>query len=258
MPEIDAIELRARMERGDKMVILDTRTPEEYRRFCIPGGRSCPAASWPSASRTLPLTWTLIPPWSSTAPARTRSIIGTRALQRMGLEREVVGLKNGTSGWVLAGYSLESGADRDELPAVSARRPRPTCRILRRPLRCRGWRPFPDVAGVDALLARSDNESVYFIDVPHRRGVCRRPYRRFPLVPRRPVRTAQRRRGVVKNAPIVFCCDGKARAALAASWYRSAGLWRGIRAGRRRRGLGCGRPALESGTSVGARAWTGR
>ena len=42
VPEIDAIELRARMDRGEKMVILDTRTPEEYRRFCIPGGRSLP------------------------------------------------------------------------------------------------------------------------------------------------------------------------------------------------------------------------
>ena len=50
---------------------------------------------------------------------RTRSIIGTRILQRMGLDRNIVGLKNGTSGWVLAGYDLESGATRDRLPAVS-------------------------------------------------------------------------------------------------------------------------------------------
>src|SRR5919109_4595952 len=42
VPEIDATELHARMQRGDKLVILDTRTPEEYRRFCIPGGRSVP------------------------------------------------------------------------------------------------------------------------------------------------------------------------------------------------------------------------
>ena len=58
---------------------------------------------------------------------------------------------------------------------------------------------------------------------------------------------------VVKNAPIVFCCDGKARATLVASWYRQlgygevyaldggAGAW--AAAGR----------SLESGTDVGAR-----
>ena len=31
-----------RSAQGDELVILDTRTPEEYRRFCIPGGRSAP------------------------------------------------------------------------------------------------------------------------------------------------------------------------------------------------------------------------
>ena len=46
---------------------------------------------------------------------RTRSIIGTRLLQRMGVEN-VVGLENGTAGWVLAGYQLEYGADRLDLP----------------------------------------------------------------------------------------------------------------------------------------------
>src|SRR5688500_4926465 len=42
VPEIDAKELAERMHSGEKFVILDTRTPEEFRRFCIPGGRSVP------------------------------------------------------------------------------------------------------------------------------------------------------------------------------------------------------------------------
>ena len=49
---------------------------------------------------------------------RTRSIIGARMLQRMGVEN-VCGLKNGTVGWLLAGPQLETGADRVELPAPS-------------------------------------------------------------------------------------------------------------------------------------------
>ena len=53
VPEIEATELHERIERGDKLVILDTRTPEEYQRFCIPGGRS-----WPCGSPTSPKTWT--------------------------------------------------------------------------------------------------------------------------------------------------------------------------------------------------------
>src|SRR5882672_7188777 len=42
VPEIEAKELAERMQRGEKFVILDSRTPEEFRRFCIPGGRSVP------------------------------------------------------------------------------------------------------------------------------------------------------------------------------------------------------------------------
>ena len=88
------------------MVILDTRTPEEYRRFCIPGGRSVPGGEL--ALRITDITADLDPDTTVVVncAGRTRSIIGTRVLQRMGLDREVVGLKNGTSGWVLAGYEL--------------------------------------------------------------------------------------------------------------------------------------------------------
>ena len=35
VPEIEATELHARIERGDKLVILDTRTPEEYQLSLI-------------------------------------------------------------------------------------------------------------------------------------------------------------------------------------------------------------------------------
>jgi len=42
VPEMEAKELAERMRRGEKFVILDTRTPEEFRRFCIPGGRNVP------------------------------------------------------------------------------------------------------------------------------------------------------------------------------------------------------------------------
>ena len=66
---------------------------------------------------------------------RTRSIIGARVLQRMKLPN-VVSLRNGTSGWLLAGLELERGADRVELPAPSAAGPR-----RRRGATPPGWRP---------------------------------------------------------------------------------------------------------------------
>ncbi len=251
VPEIDAMELHARMERGDKMVILDTRTPEEYRRFCIPGGRSLPGGEL--ALRITDVTADLDPDTTVVVncAGRTRSIIGTRVLQRMGLDREVVGLKNGTSGWVLAGFELESGADRDQLPNVSAQG-RAAAEAYA--LRCAdedGVR-FLNIDGLDELVNRSHRESVYFIDVrtgeEYEQG--RIPgFRWFPGG-----QCVQRSDdvAVVKNAPIVFCCDGKARAALTASWYRQLGyeevyaLDGGISAW-----TAADRP-LESGLSVGA------
>src|SRR6266536_2944295 len=118
VPTIEARELNERLRRGEDIVILDTRTPEEFRRFCIPGGRNVPNGELPyrigEIVRERPGARVVV-----NCAGRTRSIIGTRALQRMGI-KDAVGLKNGTSGWVLAGLALESGADRTDLPEPSA------------------------------------------------------------------------------------------------------------------------------------------
>ena len=252
VPEIDAIALNARMERGDKMVILDTRTPEEYRRFCIPGGRSIPGGEL--AFRITDITADLAPDTTVVVncAGRTRSIIGARALQRMGLGREVVGLKNGTSGWVLAGYALESGANRDELPPVSAAGRAAAEAYADRCAAEDGVR-FLDIAGLDALAERSKSESVYFIDVRTAAEYAAGHIAGFRWFPGGQCVQRSDDVAVVKNAPVVFCCDGKARATLVASWYRQlgygevyaldggAGAW--TAAGR----------TLESGTDVGAR-----
>ena len=65
VPEIEATTLHQWIEDGKKLVILDTRTPEEYQRFCIPGAAAFREASWPCTSPILQKT----PRWWSTAPA---------------------------------------------------------------------------------------------------------------------------------------------------------------------------------------------
>ena len=251
VPEIDAIELHAKMERGDKMVILDTRTPEEYRRFCIPGGRSLPGGEL--ALRITDVTADLDADTTVVVncAGRTRSIIGTRVLQRMGLDREIVGLKNGTSGWVLAGYELESGADRDELPDVSADGRAVAEAYADRCAAEDGVR-FIDVSALDELINRSQRESVYFIDVRTADEYDRGRIQGFRWFPGGQCVQRSDDVAVVKNAPIVFCCDGKARATLTASWYRQLG-YREVYAldGGTQAWVAAGRP-LESGFSVGA------
>src|SRR5499433_90089 len=109
IPEISPQELKSLQERVADLIIFDVRTPEEYGRFCIPGGLNVPGGDlilWAEALRQRPETTIVV-----NCAGRTRSIIGTAALLRLGLNN-VRALKNGTMGWVLAGFDLESTPDR--------------------------------------------------------------------------------------------------------------------------------------------------
>ena len=163
VPEIDATELHERIERGDKLVILDTRTPEEYQRFCIPGGRSVPGGEL--ALRVTDITKDLDKDTTVivNCAGRTRSIIGTRVLQRMGLTN-IFGLKNGTSGWVLAGYELETGADRLDLPEPSPEG-LAAAEAYADTLAAEDGVRYMDIPRLQAMLANREKEPAFFVDV---------------------------------------------------------------------------------------------
>ena len=222
VPEIDADDLHARIERGDELVILDTRTPDEYRRACIPGGRSVPGGEL--AFRITDILEDAPPDATVVVncAGRTRSIIGTRVLQRMALERDVVGLKNGTAGWMLAGHELEFGADRDALPSVTPEGQAAAEQYARRCAEEDGVQLI-GVDELDGLRDRSQSESVYFIDVrtdaEHEAGHI--PGLRWFAGGQAVQRSDDV--AVVHHAPIVFACDSLARATLTASWYRQMG-----------------------------------
>lgn len=222
VPEIEAKDLAARMRKGEKFVILDSRTPEEFRRFCIPGGRSVPggelALRITDITRTLDAGTTII----VNCAGRTRSIIGTRVLQRMGLPN-VYGLKNGTAGWLLAGEQLETGADRVQLPTPSPEAVAAAEAYAARLAAEDGVR-YLDVPALQGAMERRAGETVYLIDVRTREEYAAGHIPGFRWVPGG--QAVQRSDEVVfvKNCPIVFACDGKARATLIASWFRQMGF----------------------------------
>ena len=222
VPEIDAVELKRRMDRGDKMVILDTRTPEEYRRNCIPGGRSVP-----NGELGLHINDILTGVDDDTTvvincAGRTRSIIGTRLLQRMGVEN-AVGLENGTAGWVLAGYQLEFGADRLELPTPTAEGVAAAEEFADRIAEQDGVQ-YIDFPALFTIFARAQTESVYFVDVRTDAEYAAGHIPRFRWFPGGQAVQRADEVAVVRNAPVVFACDGRARAATTASWYRQMGF----------------------------------
>ena len=220
VPEITADDLHQRIENGDKLVILDTRTPEEYHNFCIPGGRSMPGGELAFRITDIKKEIDADTMVVINCAGRTRSIMGTRVLQRMGIQ--AVGLKNGTSGWLLAGYELEYGGDRLELPEVSDESLAAAEEYAAK-LASEDGVGYLDIPALQQLLAKRDQESVYLVDVrtddEYKAGLIP-GFRHFPGG-----QAVQRSDdvAVVKNATYVFCCDGKARATVTASLYRQLG-----------------------------------
>lgn len=115
-PSISAEELHAMLERGENLVVVDGRTPEEFHRMNIPHGMSVPNAELiyriydiaPSPDTTVVVN----------CAGRTRSIIGAQTLINADIPNKVVALRAGTMGWSLAGYTLERGTVRSG-PEVS-------------------------------------------------------------------------------------------------------------------------------------------
>ncbi|HYB40139.1 MAG TPA: rhodanese-like domain-containing protein [Candidatus Methylomirabilis sp.] len=221
VPTIDADELARRQRRGDELVILDTRTPEEYRRFCIPGGRSAPGGELALRIHDIvserPGATVVV-----NCAGRTRSIIGARVLQRMALPN-VVSLRNGTSGWLLAGLELERGAGRVDLPAPSAEGRARAEAFARRVAAEDGVRMLA-VSELEALKARASTETVYLVDVRTREEYEAGHIPGFSWFPGGQAVQRADDTVAVRNGAVVFCCDGIARAAVTASWYRQMGF----------------------------------
>jgi rhodanese-related sulfurtransferase len=200
-------------------VILDVRTPEEYGRFCIPGGLNVPGGDlvlWAEALKRTPQRKVIV-----NCAGRTRSIIGTAALKRLGLPN-VLELRNGTMGWVLAGFELESQPNRaGPLPPAESR-----ARATGLAMRIAEEERIPWISPetVRAAGAGSDGAAVYLIDVRseieyesgHIAGSISVPGGQ----------AVQRADDVVavRTGTVVFCCDGTVRASVTASWYRQMGF----------------------------------
>ena len=109
-PSLAAEELKALQDDGADLVVLDVRRYDEYRTMSIPGGTSVPGAELVLHARDLapnPATRIVV-----NCAGRTRSLIGAQSLVNAGLPNPMAALRNGTIGWLLAGYELDHGRQR--------------------------------------------------------------------------------------------------------------------------------------------------
>jgi rhodanese-related sulfurtransferase len=220
VPEITPEELKSLRDNAAELTILDVRTPEEYGRFCIPGGLNVPGGDlilWADALKQRPSATIVI-----NCAGRTRSIIGAAALQRLGLAN-VRALRNGTMGWLLAGLELENKPRRaaPPPPIESAER---ACDLARRVIREEG---IPEIS-TDQLCAlvdeTTDAGAAYLIDV---RSEGEYENGHLPGSLNLPGGQAVQRADdfiAVRNGTILFISNESARASMAAYWYRQMGF----------------------------------
>jgi rhodanese-related sulfurtransferase len=115
-PSISPHELKAKLDAGANMVVLDSRPLDEFRVMSIPTATCVPGGE---------LVWRIgaLAPDPDTlvvvnCAGRTRSIMGAQSLINAGIPNRVVALRNGTMGWHLAGLALDHGQSRN-VPEVS-------------------------------------------------------------------------------------------------------------------------------------------
>jgi rhodanese-related sulfurtransferase len=219
VPEIAPEELHRRRARGERFIVLDARTPEEYRRFCIPGGLNVPGGDlvlWAEALARDPATTVVV-----NCAGRTRSIIGAQALRRLGLTN-VVALRNGTMGWLLAGLELERSPARPVPPAPPGGRAAAD-RLAARVAAEEGI-PLIGVGELLALGERAARHTCYRIDVRSAAEYAGGHIPGFRWVPGGQAVQRTDEHIAVRNGTAVLACDGQARATMAAYWLRQMGL----------------------------------
>ncbi|MBS7699065.1 rhodanese-like domain-containing protein [Chelatococcus sp. YT9] len=107
-PDITAEELDRLIKSKADVVVLDSRTSEEFARFHVPGAISAPGPEIVHRFAELvpsPDTYVVV-----SCAGRTRGIIGAQALINAGVPNRVAALSGGTQGWRLAGLDLEREA----------------------------------------------------------------------------------------------------------------------------------------------------
>jgi rhodanese-related sulfurtransferase len=222
-PSVSADELKAMMDGGEKMVVLDSRPWPEYRRMNIPSGVDCPGAELAYRVHDI------VPDPDTTVvvncAGRTRSIIGAQSLINAGVANRVVALRNGTMGWALAGYELENGSDR-RFPDVTPgglERARQSARQVAR----RFAVTMIDSKTLDAWRAEAGRRTLYVLDVRnpdeyeagHLAGSVSAPGGQL-------VQATDKWVGTL-GARIVLVDDTGVRATMTASWLVQMG-WRDV------------------------------
>lgn len=212
-PHLTPDQLLERQATGEHILILDSRTREEFERSHVPGAMSVPGGELPGVVASL-----LEKPENKNATfvvncaGRTRSILGADLLLNMDLENPIYALENGTAAWVLSGHELEHGPV--DIP-VEPTHEHPSAETAARRLVEQTGVSAASAADVRDLLSSDRNAYVLDVRLPeqfaesHIPGSISLPVGQLALAADEIV--------AVNQAPIVTVSNGDRRARIAAA-----------------------------------------
>lgn len=160
-PWIDVEELHERVARGDDILVVDSRTPEEFHNFTLPFSHSLPGAELVYRIRELapdPNTFVVV-----NCAGRTRSIVGAQTLIDAGIPNRVASLRNGTMEWLLSGRELAYG--RHAALPEPGEAALATAREQARDVAHRAGIGYLDAATLAAFEAEQATRTLYKFDV---------------------------------------------------------------------------------------------
>ena len=215
---VDAPVLKEWIDSGRNMIVLDSRTQEEFTRMSIPTGIPMPGAELVYRIGDLapdPETLVVV-----NCAGRTRSIMGAESLRRAGIPNKVVALRNGTMGWELAGLQCEHGRPERFTPG----RPQTAALALSRARAFAAESGVREITAAELAAFEADtSRTLYVLDARdpaeyragHRAGSLSAPGGQL-------VQGTDNWVGVL-GARIVVIDDTGVRARMSAAWLRQMG-----------------------------------
>ncbi len=218
-PSLSASEVKSLLESKADVVVLDARRFEEYRTMSIPGGISVPGAELALRVRDLapnPETMVIV-----NCAGRTRSIIGTQSLVNAGIPNKVAALRNGTIGWTLEGFALDSGQQRrhTEPSEKTLAAARANAEHFARKVGV----PLIDRKILEQFIGERDTRTLYLFDVRSPEEYAAARPKGFRSAPGGQLVQAIDEWAAVRGARVVLFDDDGVRAQMTASWLMQMG-----------------------------------
>ena len=216
-PSLAAPDVKALIEGGANVVVLDARRFDEYQTMSIPSGISVPGAELVLRARELapdPSTQIIV-----NCAGRTRSIIGTQSLVNAGLPNPIAALRNGTIGWKLAGQTLDHGAAQTA-PAPSPENQQKAAQSARAVAEKAGaqWLSLDQLAGLKA-----PQRTLYLLDVRTPEEYAAGHLEGFSSAPGGQLVQETDHHAPVRGARLVLTDTDGVRAPMTASWLAQMG-----------------------------------